>query len=361
MKSDSWTLPLDPARPQAVWEKVDMFGHIFVLAAPVNARLLSDAGIKAMARWAGIVRRKTASEVSGIGMVGWLGDDTNKGFNFSPTNNATFATWVSYILGGAVTAGNVTAVGAGLLNWTPVGGHIDQRQALDFVCSYFSSLGLGTAEYRVNPDATLDAGLTTALWVTTPKVVLLDGEGGRDLNLTGIPCTLTVSRDVEDYATGIVVKGNTLYGSDTISPATTYKDLHGNLISITNVVSAPLSSGQEVPYATALKVLTDHVRVAVTVTTQQFNVPADIAAGDWVNVYNVPTQLYDSTNPVRFRGRYIFPQSIRCYAITWPFEQGYSIYYRDGAGNYTDLTPYIAWEPPGTTLEVGAPMRSLSQ
>jgi hypothetical protein len=362
MHPGQWSMQLVPSRPQQVWETIDMFGHIFVLEAPVNARLLADAGIKSMARWAGYVRHKTDEELIGTGLIGWLGDDNNKGRVYLSTlptgTNGTFLPWVrDQILAKQAAAQSIT-IGTGtdiatptytgtIQYWTP-------RQGLDFLCNWFGG------EYKVLPDGTLNCGKSsdTGMFVTTPKVVLLDAAGGRDLNIKGVPANLTVSRDVEDYATQITVHGAAGYGSASISPTTTYKDLLGNLINLTQVVEqGQATAGQEATVAAGLAKLTDHVRVEIRVQTDQFNVPADIAAGDSVAVYDVPHQLYDLTNPVRYRGRYIFPVSVRCYGMTWPFEQGYSIYYRDLNGVYTDLTPWIAWEAPGTTLEVGAPMR----
>jgi hypothetical protein len=81
-----------------------------------------------------------------------------------------------------------------------------------------------------------------------------------------------------------------------------------------------------------------------------------IRPGDNVYLYDIDSGLYDTANQIVYRGETIFPVKHRVLSMTWAIENGYGVYIRSNAATpaYYDLTPYVDWEQPGATLEVGS-------
>src|SRR5690606_16080537 len=98
--------------------------------------------------------------------------------------------------------------------------------------------------FRVNNDATLDAGPESNLFVTDPECIIVrrDTSAGEDLRVRAIPATISLDQDMEDFATRVVV----LAGSDgtqftvgqadigSVAPeANKYKDMFGQPLRLT--------------------------------------------------------------------------------------------------------------------------------
>jgi hypothetical protein len=354
MAAGQWSLQLDPSTPKSVRDILAFFGHIFVFDTPMRPGL-ADATMIATSRWGGILRRHgpTPWDFSGVNMIAWLGDEDGKGpiLETAVTGAGSgFAGFVTSILAQcpAVTIGTATAVGGVFSNtyqW------ITARAALDDLRVFFS------AEYRVNKNATLDYAPigSAAMFKVTPTAVAMKRSSGRDLSVSGLSVTqLDVSIDAELY----VVRVELVDATGAHTPAgvvTTYKDLNGNLIKMTQVVNSPLT-----PNASAATVATGQLtalnvlRNQITLTSDEYDIDRDVAVGDNLYVYDVDGTMVDTTNQVRYRGSLIFPITVRVLSITWPIERGMGVWYRDLNGVWSDLTNYVLFEAPGVTFEVGA-------
>jgi hypothetical protein len=361
MSTGQWSLKLDPAIQKTTRDLLDYFGHVYVFDAPQRPGQ-SDATMIANSRWGGILRRRqTPWDLAGVNMIGWLGDEDGKGpIMETPGVNgvgSTFAGLLSGILTyvPAVTAGVATAVagtGTGVyINITP-------RAAIDSLCLIFD------AEYRVNKDATIDTAPSTsaAMFKQTPTAVAMRRSSGRDLNVTGISVTqLDVSIDAEEYINRQIVQDTTGAYTAAAGVTETRKDLHGNLIKMTKLtVSTLTANANAAAVAAKLVAASQTLRNAVTLTTDEFDIARDVAVGDWIWVYDADGTMVDTTNPVRYRGSIIYPIKLRVLAITWPIERGMSVWYRDKAGVWTDLTNYVLFEAPGASFEVGAIFRAFA-
>lgn len=372
----TWELRLDPDRtPASVWAQVDPdvngYAGVHILPTRIAPTLLTDTNLLTLAIWSGrFLARDGQGGISGDGAAAWLGDHEGKSpdtaANADGTSGTytdqTFRAWVDHILTetspAPLTAGtleNITSPAA--LDddiphpWVP-------RTVLDYVCDVFG------AEWRVNPDFTVDAG--SALFVTTPTALVVHRDAGHDPETDGLQATdLAQAVDLEDYTSKVVlVAEGVVLGSDAVTAP--YRTPQGDVAVIRRIVEASqatAASGDAV--AAAQRGRFDSSRKAVTVRTDEYDIHGPIAVGDTIAVYNPDPQagLLDLANQWAYRGRLVHPAYLRVRGMSWPVADGMGVVFRyhDGAGwNVIDLTPYVMWEPAGTVIDVGANPRTLT-
>lgn len=372
MALGAWSLRLNPA-PQQVLDRIDDFGHIVVHAARQNPRLLGDTML-ASARYVGVVRSRTftddSRELTGPGMAFWLGDEDGKGPVLEPPLatfvDVPFAVGVAILLPDTLNAGVITAMpGAGRGDFVGK----TSRAALTEFCEQFSD-ELGPAEWRVNPDGSVDAGPINALYSTTPTALITQpGTEGVDMRLRAVPGQGSAQRDMEDWSTRVVVIGEdgtgqtALLGQADIDPdLNPYRDLLGQPVRLTRVASA---SSEANPQAMALQELARYTRprTEVTVDTDAMEVEGVFRVGDFVHVWSPDAGLVarsSSAVEVMFRGRRLNPVTVRVAEMSWPITAGMGVAYRGGDGAWTDLTDWVEWEQDGgARITVGSVARNL--
>lgn len=361
MAPGAWDLALLQETPKDTRDALDFFGHIVVTPTRVDPRVLSDTNMLALARYAGVVRHIDAdkTQLSGLGMNSWLGDDQGRGAVIEAVvskSAGTFAQWISALLPASVSSGTITDPGGNLTwstQWTT------PRDALIYVCNQFG------AEFRVNPDGTFDAGPATSLYTVTPTAIAMKDSGGEaDELIDGLyALTLEANTDVDDYVTRTVVLAsgsgkNIKTGAANISPATPYKDLFGNAVVSTLMVSSPDTPGTNAnTLASQQLALYDAVTRQVVLETDTYDIGRFVVPGDNIYVYDPISSLTDTANQVFYRGRVLNPMSLRVFSYTWPIQGGMGVYFRDKNGAYTDLTDYMVFEQGATSFQVGAPLR----
>ncbi|KKL74742.1 hypothetical protein LCGC14_2061870, partial [marine sediment metagenome] len=360
------------------------FEHVVVIPGELRIpAVLSDASILSIARYVGIIRGKRvagpaggddALELSGHGLSGWLGDEDGKGDIIEAARAYSGDTFANVLNRSGSTpygllrdaAGAQTAIHAGTLfsvagTYTGTHRFIDQRSAIRYIVDVFG------AEYRVNPDFTLDAGLESDLFVTTPTAILARKiTDGRDPTIEGIPIAQFESdTDVHDYSTRVVVladgSGSLIATGSADAASVPYVDGFANDVVRTRMVNeAETSAGNANSRAQLHLNRFAALRKALTISTKDFDVEGSFAVGDTVYVWD-PTDaaLVDITNEVRFRGAVLSPVKIRVLGQTFPITAGMSVYIRHGDATYTDVTDSVVFEEGETSLEVGANPRSL--
>jgi hypothetical protein len=373
----SWSLKLRPDTPRAVIDAIQYFGHIVVSTGRPDPRVAGDTLLRS-GRYTGVLRGKTfASDdsgynLSGSGMAYWLGDENNNGPVITTAltfTNASFTSAVNAMLpaSGAVTAGtihSVTGAYTGLHQWQT------SRKALDYLCSTMTSDYTNPVEYRVNGDATLDAGLVSDLYVTNPVAAVVRRDIGADMGVRALPGKGVTTEDVQSFITEVILlaqgQGTAIAtGAATISPALNpYLDLHGNPVSIISAVSQSSTDPNNANAQAAVTLNTYSTpRQQIKLTSDQFDIRGDVALGDWVWVHDPDAGLVDTSatpNEIVFRGQRINPTKLRVMEMTYPITAGMSVAYRDYNGNWYDLTDYVIWESGSTTLTVGGFDRSLT-
>ena len=375
----SWDIKFLPGVPRDVLDALDYFGHVAIAPGRLDPAQYGDNLLTA-ARYVGVVRTKTIGDdgrtnapgddisVGGVGMAFWLGDEDSKGDIFENAiapASASFATAITALLpaSGAVTAGTLYSVSG-----TYTGRHQYEtpRTAIGYVCDTMSTSSVPVS-WRVNGTGTLDAGPDSSLFVTNPTCVILTKGAGEDMALRALPGSLDVTRDVEDYSTRVVLlaegDGDSIAtGAADISPATSYKDIHGNALKLTRLVSESdtATANAATRAQLALSQFTS-TRNALTLSTADYDVHGSFVVGDRVWVYDPDSGLVDTSTEITFRGTRLNPIKLQVTEASWSVTKGYTVAYRSAAGVWTDLTQYVDFETDDTsTVTVGDFSRQLA-
>jgi hypothetical protein len=377
----SWEIKLLPGTPRDVLDTLDYFGHVAIAPGRLDPLQYGD-NLLTTARYVGVLRTKTIGDdgrtnapqddlaVGGVGMAMWLGDEDGKGAiyeNAITPASASFATTINMLLpasgAGAVTAGTIYSVAG---QYTGHHQYESPRSAVGYVCDTMSTTSVPVS-WRVNGNGTLDAGPDANLFVTNPTCVILATGAGEDMALRALPGSMDVTRDMEDYSTRVVLlaegEGSSIAtGTADISPATPYKDIHGNALKLTRLVSeSDTATGNAATRAQLALSQFISTRNALTLSTADYDVHGSFQVGDRVWVYNPDAGLIDTTTEITFRGVRINPLKLQVTETSWAITKGYTVAYRTVNGAWIDLTQYVEWETDGTnTVTVGDFSRQLA-
>lgn len=375
----SWEIKLLPGTPRDVLDALDYFGHVAIIPGRLDPLQYGD-NLLTTARYVGVLRTRTIGDdgrtnaplddlsVGGVGMAMWLGDEDGKGDvyeNAVEPASASFATAVNMLLpaSGAVTAGTLYPVSG-----TYTGSHRYEtpRKAIGYVCDTMSTTSVPVS-WRVNGDGTLDAGPDSDLFVVNPTCVITTKGAGEDMSLRALPGSMDVARDVEDYSTRVVLlaegEGSSIAtGSADVSPATSYKDIHGNTLRMTRLVSESdtATANAETRAQLALSQFVS-TRNALSLSTADYDVHGSFVVGDRVWVYDPDSGLLDTSTEIVFRGQRINPIKLQVTETQWSITRQYTVAYRTAAGTWIDLTQYVDFETDSTsTVIVGDFSRQLT-
>lgn len=346
-KLGQWSLRLKADAPPGLLSSLTFYGHIAVVPGRINPVERADETLD-LARYVGFLRDVDTSgqiTLSGVGVNGWLGDEDSKGHAIESAVTVTGATFAS-----AITALAPASVPIGTIH-TGVSGTISnvfqyqsRRSAIDYVCDTMGG------EWKVTNRGYLDAGPAASLFQLTPTCVIARRDlAGYDMQTKALSGELSSSRSVKDYTTRVVIVSQAL-GSGTADAATVpYKDLHGNTVQWTRIVdetddTSTLNAAQR---AQAVLNLFSGVRKGVRLAAEEFDIAGDFQPGDVVWVWDPTAGLADTAYEVPFRGTLLNPVPVRVLAVTWPVTDGYTVGFRDGDGNWLDLTPWIEPESSG--------------
>ena len=371
----SWSLNLSEDTPRAIMDQLDVrragFGHIVVTPTPVAVDLVPEAGILGMARYVGVYRKQpTEFGLSGAGLALWVADEDGKGPTYTgglSTASGTFAQWVAALKPSSLASGITSAIGGAFAKTYP---RTALRKPLDEVCAYFG------AEWRVANDLKFDIGTPGALFNLVPNSVIVrrEGEGGRDFNIHGIVGDLDIERDVEDWSRRVVYFTGTdqapitaIADGGVAANDVIYRGPDGSAISMDRMIedfsTTPTASGTSL--AAAQYGRFKNPRQELTLSTGQYDIGQNVRVGDNVYVYDPSRGIQDLTVQVEYRGRTIYPETIRCMGLSWPVRRGMGVYFRywkklgsTWVVNWLDLTNYVEWESGETSVEVGAKPRS---
>lgn len=352
--------------PREVLDGIQHFDHIAIIPGRVDPRQYGDGCLSA-ARYVGVVRRKKYADdgrtnliqddirVSGVGMEFWLGDDDGKGavietpieFAGSP-----FSTVINALRPSSVSNGTIYTV-----TGSYAGRHVYEtpRSAIKYVCETMSTTAIPVG-YRVNNNATLDAGPESNLFVTNPTCIIMrkGAMPGEDMFMRALQSTVDMDIDMEDFATRVVMIAesdgeNFATGSadiGTVAPGVNvYKDLFGNSLALTKLVneSDTLEANADKRAEIALREVMNPHRT-LTISADDYDIHGSFEVGDYIWFYDPDGGLTDTSNEVTIRGMRINPIKLRVTETDWPITEGYTVAHRDKNGNWTDLTDYIHFE-----------------
>lgn len=370
----SWAVTLKPTTPRELLAEIEAnkYGHIAIIPGRINPKEYGD-GLLLKARYVGVFRATFKQsdetvEIKGAGMASWLGDEDDKGDIFETPvvlNAVTFPNAIRALLppGGAITEGTLYSVpGAG--TYTNTHQWETPRKALTYVTDTFSA-GDELVEFRVNYDGTIDAGPISSLYNMTPKAILVKKDTGRDMRLLGLRADMSMDYDVEDLTTRIVLlaqgEGDAISIGSADAVPTGFKDLHGNDLKMTRLVSESGTPAGNAATRAQLQLLRWSLpRQAIQIGTDEFDVKGDFSVGDFIYVFDPDAGFYDLDNEVFWRGQPINPIALRVTEMNWNIRPNWTVAFRTNDGSWLDLSDYYKPSAGGTTLAVGDYRRTLA-
>jgi hypothetical protein len=175
-------------------------------------------------------------------------------------------------------------------------------------------------------------------------------------------------RDVEDYTTNVLLLAQGINGQFVAAEAITppeeipFKDMHGNTVKFTRVVQESETDSTNAPARAQLQLNRfKGSRDALQLVSGNYDIKGSAQVGDYIWVFDPEMGLVDTANETIFRSQRINPFKLRLTETTWPITRKMSVFYRDGDGEWIDLSPHISAETGDTTLVVGGYNRSLTE
>jgi hypothetical protein len=348
-----WSIALEDVAT-ATLDALDYFGTVVVVqgSLPGDPVEYGDALLD-LAIYGGVLRsRRTFSNdaiIGGPGMAAWLGDEDGKAATVFATAETfaadTFADTIAGLLPATVTAGSIAAL-AGTYSGTHQ--YESPRSALDYV------VGLYDAHWRVNPDATVDAGAASDLFVTTPAAIILpdrslaDEVGGDGVELVSSAGNVITNVDAKDYSTDIELIGETEGTSVTTGTATTasgdipYLDPQGNTLRLKRIINeTATASGNATSRADLHLARFGTLHRDITLTATDTALVGTVRPGDSIYIYDPDAGLIDTANTVDVAGGTYYPLEVQLIALEYPVLADMTVAYRTGDGVWWDLTPYV--------------------
>ena len=245
MKPGQFRVKLRPETPRSVWASIQPFNVFTVTATRLDdPNLYAAADFRAQAMYSGVVTdQPDLFSVEGQGLPFWLGTDDGLGdipITDVALSSANLTSWVTALLPPSIALGTITNTGTTLsyvFRWTT------PRESLDFACR---AMG---AEWRVNPNFSLDAAAPSTLFVNNPTAVITRRAEGPEGDYEGITTNkVSASPNLRGYTTEVVVVGQvgdgtaadgSKVGKGVATGANVYKDGRGNNVVMRRLVDAP--------------------------------------------------------------------------------------------------------------------------
>src|SRR5688500_12243848 len=308
----SWSIQLSEDTPKAIMDALLYFGHITVHTGRVEPHIAGDS-LLASSRYCGIYRGKGTDgdqhTLIGPGIAAWLGDEDNKGeiFETPVAINHDFEDAIPLLLPNSVHAGTIFNVDPGV-PFVNTFQYVTPREAIDYLCQTKG------AEWRVNNDATLDAGLESQLFTIIPTASVVRKGAGTDLFLKSLKGSMATDQDMNDFTTRTILlaegtEGSVVTATADINPGLNpFKDRWGNTVKFSRLIS---ESQTEDSNAEARAQLQQNrfsgPRNAVTMSSSEYDIKGDMQVGDYLWAYDPEVGIFDLTNEIFFRGDRLWP------------------------------------------------------
>jgi hypothetical protein len=363
----SWSVKLSSSTPLEIMQHLSYFGHICIVPGQLGELDMTDALLKP-ARYVGVFRGKSVegglTTLEGAGMAHWMGDEDDKGDvieSLMTFTAATFQSAIGQVLTGAASVEEGTVYNVSSAPFTATLQYLTRRRALDYICD---TLG---GDWRINGDATVDAGLESDLFQVVPQAILSPKTGYQsDMFLESVGGEASTDQSMEDFTTRTLLLASgseaaTVTATADINPALNlWKDLLGNPVKITRMISESETDASNAQARAQLQLnrfsgTTDSLRCS----TEKYDLKGTVEVGDYINAFAPDEGVYDLNNEVQFNGDRIYPMRLRLIQMSWPIVAGMSVAFRDANGNWYDLTPYVNFETGPSHLQVGGYSRTL--
>lgn len=362
----SWSVRLKETVPEEVRAKFDFFEHVAILRGTVDLSLHSGPDLLSSARYVGVVRDidlDESRELSGAGMVLWLGDEDEKGAVFESKvalTNATLATCVATLMPSSLAVGTVHPQPDPAQRFTGSFQFVTPRTALQEVCDAFG------VESRVNGNGSVDVGTQADLYTSIPDSIVVRRGAGVDMETVAIGARFDVEKSGVDYSDRVLLVGQTQENATfavgaASAPVVPYRDLLGNQIKRTRMISESGTTSGTVAQRSQLHLNRyNRTKTALKVTAEDYEIEGNFRVGDLTDVYDPDTGIVNSTRERYFRGEVLHPDLIRVSEISWSITDDHTVAYRTKTGEWIDLTPWVEFETGTNEIVVGDLPRSIT-
>lgn len=372
MQLGEWDVQLLPEAPLSVRSQVEHYWQIVVTPSRVPGLDASRSDVVANARYRGPVLEMSDDRTSlrGAGMLHYLTWSENEAPG--PAFGQAWD-WSDYLL----------EMESNHSQWSQVG--LDQQAVVDepaatwpdstadssddlptnmFEELLFLAVVLG-CEFYVNAQREFHSGgaQSSSLFTTTPTVILMRGQDGRDLDLIGLPLVeWGVTYDAWDHASSVSVYG-TGGASATSSVLLDVYAADGTassreVIEVSTTIDNANDAGKR-----AEAIGLDHLRRQVVEVSVDVVDPGRwMKPGDFVWAFDPLNDVTNTAQATYYHGMHVNPAKLRLYGMRWPLTPGMGVYLVNKDASATpevvDLSDFVAWESGPTVLEVDAPRRA---
>lgn len=396
------------------------FAALIVTPAPLaRGDDYTYSDLLAMASYVGIVtaRSDDRTKISGYGPA-WLLNgprvEADAVKTSRPFYDGTNTSWIRNDVlqlgtsqNNGITVGTISSSSSGAKKGALTKGQ-SRLDVLNWTCRRFGK------EWRINPNGTLDAGSKATMYptTTTPTAMVTRVNGGSEVDIKGLAALEVDDRvDWDDYTSEVVAHyqaddydwgisyavGDTVvtalwtgsyykcklahtssatnqppnttywdavnaYATSTLSPSVYVNPYSASAIIQRRVIDAKnvTDYGDAGDVADQQLARFDDINEELTISTDVYDISSSVKAGDGINVWDPENDLYNISNPVAYQGRLVYPRVVRVHAVrdACTAVKGYYLRSWNGtAQELHDLTPFVAFESSGVTLECGQPRR----
>lgn len=254
--------------------------HVVICPVRLNQSDLTDSILLGSALYTGVVLARPSRTELAVTGLGWWLDSANK-TEISRTSG-TPTQWLGDLLGNNLTAGTVS--GGSNVTRTFLPHAQTRREALDTVAT------LGSWEYDIRPNFTVNAGTPANIFQSPPKIVITNRSEGPDGPYRGLSAgLLSQSVDASQTATEAVVVGQGQGVGVALGSATQtvpLKTWNGGTPSIVKVIDAPTEAQAQLTASASATLAASRVVQNVRVATPSMG-PGSGAATNTSRAFSV--------------------------------------------------------------------------
>ena len=376
MQTGSWSLQLLPHAPDNVRRAMSIYGsQIYFTPAEIPDDDIDLATLRSAAFYAGLLtrRQKRSLRFGGPNLLGYLvsskGGPGIPGAGITPALPYTFTQVMQAWVDGLTKSNGLTYGTAFSPTATTINDAVDFSQdpplksALDTIAKTTGN------EYVCRTTGLIDYGVSTALFNSTPSVLIAPGLAGREGPYKALEVddqSWDPAGDIDSFRNyGYVVQNNRVTHSTAVQNLTKYVRFAVFNDPTTSVAfySDPIFSNTDdatdtsnMAQAAANEFADEHLSLPAQV--REYCLHRFVTPGDYVWVYDQDCDIVDRTNPQTFQGDTIFPQTMRLLGFTSPIEHGMGVrvvsgeVVASGGQEIVNVTNYVRWERGSTSLEL---------
>lgn len=364
MAAGAFDLALEGA-PSAVTSRVDRHATVVVASAPFD----DDEPRLGRVSYRGVVEDWSHSHIAGAGLLSLLGDGGGVGAanQYTAASAATWAGWLNRLssdghLNGLTVS---TPVGAPSATWPSTGTADVGYLTIDIMREVAAGVG-GTIEWYVRPTGQIVSGHPGQIF-TARKVMVSP-------HLSPVPSAdpWTVlpiidgwqpavdAQDWLNYVRATGASGTTPQAASNLGTENTVDAGGANAVRRKANISTQGATNTSVSTAAASHLA---AQANPSVPYGDVQVLCDdphryMEPGDWIRVWD-PENYVVGTIAAHDLEDGVFAESVRLYGYEWTPQPGCGVYLRpNGTNDWIDLTPWIVWDQPGCSLDLGARRRT---